>query len=378
MNILFLQSSSDLYGASKILVAVTALCRERSHNVTVVLSEHGQLSEKLIGSGVEVIILDLGVLRRKYMSISGVLNRAAATRKAFYSLKKICRERNIDLIYSNTTGVIAGTFVARSCGIRHIWHLHEIIEKPVLLFRIISRLLDQKQNRVIAVSMAVKKYWSKHVDPDRMTVLYNGIDHWLFTGKETSFRKELSISDDAVVIGMVGRVHPWKGQDYFFRIAGILKKEFPHAVFVSVGDAFPGNEYLYDKLDTIIREEELQDVVKQVRFREDIANVYHSFDIFILPSILPDPAPLVVTEAMASSLPVVITEQGGAMEMIEPGISGIVIPINEPEKAAALIAPLIIDKKKRTGMGQNAHKRIIEHFSRESFNKKIIDFIEQA
>lgn len=378
MNILFLHSSSDLYGASKILIAVTTLCQERSHHVTVVLSEDGALAEKLSLLDVEVIIIDLGILRRKYMNIGGILNRATTIRKAFYSLKKICSEKKIDLIYSNTTGVIVGTFVARACHVKHIWHLHEIIEKPFVLYRSLSSLLNQRQNHVIAVSNAVKKYWSKHIDPQRITVLYNGVDHWLFNNKETNFRKELSITNDAVVIGMMGRVHFWKGQDYFLRIASILHNEFPETIFVSVGDAFPGYEYLYDKLNAIIREEQLQDVVKQVPFREDIINVYNSFDIFILPSLLPDPAPAVVTEAMAAAIPTVITEQGGAMEMIEPGISGIVIPINDPAKAAERIAPLIRDKKTRTEMGQNAHQRILAHFSRDIFNKKIIELIEQT
>jgi glycosyltransferase involved in cell wall biosynthesis len=378
MNILFLHSSSDLYGASKILIAVAALCKEKSHQVTVVLSEKGALSEKLVETGAEVIIMDLGILRRKYMNITGMFNRGTAMMSAYHDLKKICRQKNIDLIYSNTTGVIVGTFLARKLRIKHIWHVHEILEKPFLLYRVLSRLLNQKQNRVLVVSMAVKKHWSKHVEPGRITVLYNGVDHWLFNDKETGFRKEFGISNEAVVIGMMGRVHPWKGQDYFLRIAGILHKQFPETIFVSVGDAFPGNEYLYDKLDTIIREEKLEQVVKQAHYREDILNIYNSFDIFILPSLLPDPAPAVVTEAMAASIPVVITEQGGAMEMIESGLSGIVIPINQPSIAAERIAALIRDKKARIEMGQNARERILSHFSRDIFNKKIIDFIEQA
>lgn len=377
MNILFLHSSSDLYGASKILIAVTALCKEKNHRVIVILSEDGPLSNKLSDLNVEVIILDLGILRRKYMSLGGMMNRGSTILKAFSHLKKLCREKKIDLIYSNTTGVIVGTFVARSTGIKHIWHLHEIIEKPVLLYRILCRLLNQKQNRVIAVSMAVKNYWCRYVNPSRITVLYNGVDYWQFSGKESGFRQELSIKPESVVIGMMGRVHYWKGQDYFFRIAGILHKEFPELVFVSVGDAFPGYEYLYDQLNSIIKEEQLENVVKQVPYREDIVNIYNSFDIFILPSILPDPAPAVVTEAMSAALPVIVTDQGGALEMIESGISGLVIPINEPSEAAERMKPLIRDKSKRIQMGQNASKRITEHFSRELFNKKIVTLIEQ-
>lgn len=378
MKLLFLQSSSDLYGASKILIAVTQLCKARGHEVTVVLSEDGPLAAALTEIGAEVIFLDLGILRRRYMNPAGLFDRTTTIFKAYRQLKKICRERKTDLIYSNTTGVVVGTWVARSLGIPHIWHVHEIIEKPALLFRGLSYLLNQRQNRVLVVSEAVKKHWTKHVSSDKVTVLYNGVDHWLFPPGESSFRAEQGIPADAVVVGMMGRVHFWKGQDYFFRIAGFLHRQFPGTVFVSVGDAFPGYEYLYDKLNAIITEEGLSGAVKQVHYRQDIANIYRSFDLFVLPSLLPDPAPAVVTEAMASGLPVVVTRQGGALEMIEENISGLVIPINEPEAAAAIIAPLLADAGKRRRMGEAARQRILDHFSREIFNQKIIDFIEQA
>jgi glycosyltransferase involved in cell wall biosynthesis len=261
MNILFLHSSSDLYGGSKILIAVTSLCKQRSHTVTVVLSEPGLLSDKLQVLGIEVIFTDLGILRRKYMNVPGMFNRAGAMLTAYHRIKQICREKQIDVLYSNTTGVIIGTFLARSLRIPHFWHVHEIIEKPVPLFRLIARLLNRRNNRVIAVSNAVKDHWSRYVDTDRITVLYNGVDHWLFEDPETTLRNELRISSDAVVLGMMGRVHFWKGQDYFMRIAGILHREFPDLFFVSVGDVFPGYEYLFDKLDTIIREEGLEAVI---------------------------------------------------------------------------------------------------------------------
>ena len=67
MHILFLHSSSDLYGASKILLAVTNLCKDRKHQVTVVLSEKGELSKKLIEQNCEVLIIDLSILYRHFM-----------------------------------------------------------------------------------------------------------------------------------------------------------------------------------------------------------------------------------------------------------------------------------------------------------------------
>jgi hypothetical protein len=117
MRILFLHSSSDLYGASKILLAINELCAKKGHEVTVVVSEDGPLVSKLKDLGATIVITDLGILRRQYLNPAGMLNRLVANFKAYNTLIKLCTSQKIDLIYSNTTGVIVGVFC--SSKIRH-------------------------------------------------------------------------------------------------------------------------------------------------------------------------------------------------------------------------------------------------------------------
>ena len=140
---------------------------------------------------------------------------------------------------------------------------------------------------------------------------------------------------------------------------------------------FAGYEYLHENINTLIGENHLQAHVTQLPFRADITNVYNALDIFILPSLLPDPAPLVVTEAMAAGLAVVATAQGGAMEMIENNVSGLLIPINNAAAAAKIIEPLIIQEAYRKNMGAQAKTRIQEKFSRTQFNEQIMACIEK-
>jgi len=114
MNILVLGASSDLYGGSKILSIVANILAEGKHNPIVVISETGPLVEELAKHNVEVKIIRLGILRRKYMSISGILNRITVTRSAWKALNSLIDDRKIDLIYSNTTGVFIGAFLAKN------------------------------------------------------------------------------------------------------------------------------------------------------------------------------------------------------------------------------------------------------------------------
>ena len=226
----------------------------------------------------------------------------------------------------------------------------------------ISWLLNRKGNEILAVSAAVKTHWQKLVAEDKIRVLYNGIDYELFENNQTTFRNELGIPENAIVMGMVGRVHYWKGQDYFLQIAGILHQSFPNLQFILVGDPFPGYEYLYGEMDKIIHQYQMASHIHIIGYREDIANIYQAFDIFVLPSQLPDPAPLVVTEAMSAGRAVVVTEQGGAMEMVVHQESGLHIPLHDAEKAATIIGQLISDEAFRTKLGQQAKQRIITHF----------------
>lgn len=377
MRILFLHSSSDLYGASKILLAINELCAKKGHQVTVVVSEDGPLVSKLKDLGATIIITDLGILRRQYLNPAGMLNRLVANFKAYTTLIKLCKTQQIDLIYSNTTGVIVGVFVAAKLGIRHLWHIHEIIEKPNLLFRILSRLINTKNNQAIAVSEAVKTHWTKYVQPNKIDVLYNGVDYWLFENTESNLRQSLNISHNTILIGMMGRVHFWKGQDYFVNIAGEIFKSYKNVHFLIVGDAFAGYEYLHDNINQLIEKHGLQGHVTQLPYRSDIANIYSALDIFILPSLLPDPAPAVVTEAMAAGLPVVATQQGGAVEMMENNVSGLLISINDAPSAAAIIEPLLMNETFRKDMGAQAKKRMQEKFSRTQFNEQIMACIEK-
>src|SRR6476661_9134095 len=169
---------------------------------------------------------------------------------------------------------------------------------------------------------------------------------------------------------MVGRVHYWKGQSYFLKIAASLSAKYPNARFIMVGDAFPGYEYLYKELEAIKTEFQLQDKVYDLGYRKDISYILNSLDIFVLPSVLPDPFPTVILEAMSLGKPVVATAHGGALEMVADQQTAVIIPVNEPEIAAELIGPLISDSSTRNQLGEAGRIRLQEKFSLAAFEDR--------
>jgi glycosyltransferase involved in cell wall biosynthesis len=375
MKILLLHSSSDVYGASKIFLGTVQLLKKRNHDVWVVLSEDGPLVKKLASAGATVLMVRLGILRRKYFNPLGIINRIATLLRARKQLQELIRKEKIELVYSNTTGVLAGAFAARNCGVRHIWHVHEIIENPFWLKQLLGHLMNRYAVGIIAVSEAVKQSWESVLPAERITVIQNGIDYSPYLEHEQTLTKELQLPTAAIVIGMVGRVHYWKGQSYFLKLAGQLHQKHPSLHFLLAGDAYPGYEYLYQEMQTQIETLQLSEVVHNLGFREDIPAVMQTIDLLLLPSQQPDPFPTVILEAMASAKPVIATQFGGAVEMIDAGITGDLMPADQVDTAVSVIESWL-DKNRLQAAGEAGRKRVLEKFSLEAWEHKMINYLE--
>jgi glycosyltransferase involved in cell wall biosynthesis len=370
-RILMLHSSSDLYGASKIFLISALLLRDAGHQVDVVLSEEGPLSDKLRKEGLEVSIIRLGILRRKYFNVKGLLNRARILRNAHSGIADLVKEKRINHIYSNTSAVLLGAWVSRSLKVFHTWHIHEIITKPRWLAAILGKIIGSSSDQIIVVSGAVKTFWSKYIPVKKLKVIYNGLHYGPYQDPIKLLRKELDINQDYLLIGMIGRVSHWKGQSYFLEIAGQLCQSYSNLVFIIVGDAFPGSEHLYEEMRLQIIKKGLEKRVHTLGFRSDIPEILAELDIFVLPSILPDPFPTVILEAMAAGKPIVATAHGGACEMVKENETGYLIPWENVSMAVTKMIPLIDDGKLRRAMGKSGRERVLEHFSLEAFRRNM-------
>ncbi|WP_128548359.1 glycosyltransferase family 4 protein [Larkinella soli] len=377
-SILVLHSSSDLYGASKILLTTLQFLKKKNFHVVVVLSEDGPLAAEIQKIGYRVEIVKLGILRRKYFSVSGLINRFQAIQKAKRFLIDLVKTERIDVIYSNTSAVLVGALTAKACNVRHVWHVHEIIPSPKVFVRFIGFMLNHFSDKVIVVSDVVRNYWKKYVADEKIVTVYNGIDYSEFLKDSTSLRAELGVGQDTILIGMIGRIHYWKGQEYFIDMASHLSKKYPNAKFVLVGDAFPGYEYLYDNLKNKIQAENIGHLVENLGYRTDIPNIMNGFDVFVLPSILPDPFPTVILEAMASGKPVVATNHGGATEMVDHAKTGVLIPWNDSQKAVSMFEEIIRNSKLRERMGQQARQRVLHRFSLKQYEENFLNVIDST
>ena len=377
MRILLLHSSSDLYGASKIFLQTVQILKGQGHTCFVVVSSKGPLVEKLKQVDIPVIVINLGIIRRKYFTPLGIINRINKWRKASIFLNNYISKNGIEFVYANTTAVLLGAYLANKNKIKHIWHVHEIIEKPRFLFRFIQWIMKHYTTKIICVSKAVQDHWIKN-SPSLQTkiqIIYNGIGP-IEKSTSINFKTHYEIPKEAIVIGMAGRVHFWKGQQYFLQIAKQLLQQnlntnhTPPIYFIITGDAFPGYEYLVDEILAFIKENILSDRIFYTGFEDQMDKFYSTIDLLILPSQLPDPLPTVVLEAMQYGIPVVATAQGGALEMIIENETGIFIPLDDVSAATNSIYNLL-ENRDQIKMKQKCIERVNTNFSATVFDNNI-------
>lgn len=376
-NVLFLQSSSEHYGSGKIILQVLRVYQNQGFQPVVVLTGSGPIEEDLKRSKISYHIQNLGILRRKYVNPIGLANRISKNLKAYQFLKKLHRQYQFELVYSNTLAVVVGAYWAKRKQIPHCWHIHEILPGPAPLVKWLSNLLDQTTPAPIAVSQSVGNHWGSMLKKSEIEVIPNGIPYGEFLEAKGKLKEELGLSQETLLIGMVGRINPGKGQLFFLEIAQSLLKSHSNLHFVLVGDPFPGYEPILEEIKQEIINKKLETRVSYLGFRKDIPELMDSLDIFVLPSVLPDSFPTVILEAMAASKPVVATRSGGASEMVLEGETGFLIPIAEVEAGAKALGQLIRDKKLRIEMGQAGRARVLKEFSLEAFEVKIKNHLWQ-
>jgi len=374
--VLFIHSSSDLYGSDRSLLRTVKIVDPGRRPVHVVLPYHGPLVAALREVHATVIVRDLGVMRRASFTLTGVAGYLFRSLTGIIFLLRFFRRNHITLVHSNTTAIMAGGIAALVARIPHIWHVREIILQPRIVRHWIAWLLARCSTRVVAVSASVRE----HLCADRpelgsrTLVIHNGIDVDAFAGGDRqAVRARLGIGRHDVLIGMLGRRGSWKGEELFLDVACKVTTKAGNAYFFTAGDPFRGKEEREVSFQALVENAGLGRKFIVEGFRTDVRDVLAGLDMFVLTSRLPDPFPTTVLEAMAASLPVVANAHGGVREMIQDGVNGYLVTPNEAGEMSERLLTLIRDEALRRSMGESARRRVSTEFGFENYRRRIVD-----
>jgi len=225
--------------------------------------------------------------------------------------------------------------------------------------RRVLQILTPQIDQLIAVSRAIE---AKIRDEGRtgapVRLIYNGVD--LGRYDETlpccTFREQYGIEPDAVVVGVVARLEPEKGHPTLLEAWPAVLHAVPNATLLVVGE---GSRHVeLEQLAALLR------IAHRVVFtgrRDDVPEVTAALDVAVLPSYR-EAQGLSILEAMALSRPVVASRVGGIPEVIENGVSGLLVPPHDPEALAGAIIRLLKDHPLADMIGRAGHDVVHERF----------------
>jgi glycosyltransferase involved in cell wall biosynthesis len=241
---------------------------------------------------------------------------------------------------------------------------------------VLGRISGFNANTVVAVSEFVRRrdleVWQ--IPPERIVTIYNGFP--VGPNRSPDRRQthhELGIAEERPIIACACRAAMHKGVDYLFRAFDRLMGS--HAL-----DNRPVLVYLGDGpyMNTLIR------IHSELSCRRDIllggyrpraVELLKDADLFVVPSIWEDAFPSAVLEPMSRGIPVIASDVGGIPEMIEDGVSGLLVPPADEENLATALEQLLSDPEHRLRIGAAARRRVAQSFPPERQVERIINLL---
>lgn len=200
----------------------------------------------------------------------------------------------------------------------------------------------------------------------KLTLLGNGIDLDRFTvdtsGVErAALRDALGIPSDAVVVGAVGRLVIEKGYVELLEAWDRVRRVHPEAVLVVVG---PDDDAKADALPSELVERGRAAGVRFLGMRDDVEDLYQAMDLYVLASHR-EGFPRSAMEAAACGLPIVATDIRGCRQVVDDGVTGVLVTVRDPVALADALVDLIGDPDRRGAMASAAVRRARERFDQQ-------------
>jgi glycosyltransferase involved in cell wall biosynthesis len=386
LRVLYVDHTASLGGGEIALLGLVRHLDRTRFTPVVVLFSDGPLRQQLIDVGAEVYLVPLSpeVINTRKDSLGGkslLKLKAVWTSGRFaVKLRKLIHEWRIDLVHTNSLKAdIIGGVAARLARKPLLWHVRDRIQDdylPPLVARVFRRLAKWLPDCVIANSAATLQTLA--LTTNEMTAaIHSGVDFGsrvsvvVHDGTLERSTRHAANPDHAPVLGLVGRISPWKGQHIFIRAASQVRQRFPRARFQIIGAAlFDEAEYekfIRDQVTSMA----MQDVIEFTGWRDDIPEVISKLDVLVHASVVGEPFGQVVIEGMAASKPVIATNGGGVPEIVRDGETGFLVPMGDADAMADAMARLLENPEMAAQMGEKGRQRVRDHFTIQSTARKV-------
>lgn len=352
LRVVYLDHVARLSGGELALLGLLRAVRDEV-DARVVLGEDGPLADRLRQEGIAVEVLALEPrlrdVRRRSVRGAGLDPRVLAPLPVYVlRLARRLRELEPDLVHTNSLkSALYGGLAGRLARVPVVWHGRDRISADYLprtavrLVRLAARILP---SAIVANSAATLATLPRR---RRAAVVHNPVE-----APELPPRP----GEAPLTIGILGRLAPWKGQHVFLEAFAAAFRGGEARARV-VGGALFGEEEYERTLHEQARRLGIAEQVEFRGFREDVWAELAELDVLVHSSTVPEPFGQVVLEGMAAGLPVVAAKAGGPAELIDDGVSGLLVPPGNPAALAAALAVLATDAGLRLRLGEAARER---------------------
>jgi glycosyltransferase involved in cell wall biosynthesis len=313
-----------------------------------------------------------------------VLDTTLETWAGRVNMARFVRRENVQVVYFTDRPLWSLSYaVLRMVGVRKIIvhdHASGIRSVPRGLRRALKRFLVNLPGVAADVVVAVSDYVAQRdrvvalLPPAKIRRIWNGLDPTRPAGALPDVRTLLNLSPETVVIGAACRATPEKGVGVLFEAFGRLTAPASTAcVLVYIGT---GPEI--EKLAELRRSLQCRDRIHMLGYLPDAASLLRTADVCVVPSVWQDAFPLAVLEMMAYARPVVAARVGGVPEMIEDGVSGMLVAPNDASALATALERVVSDRALREALGRAARERTSRLFTLDRQISEMLDTFQDA
>jgi glycosyltransferase involved in cell wall biosynthesis len=360
-----------------------ALVEQGVHAIVLLPNEPGNAAKRLRSAGIDVLTMPLHRLRATPRPLAHI-RLAARFWPEVQAIRKVIRERDIDVVQINGLVNPHGAIAARLEGVPVVWQLLDT-RPPMVLRRAMMPLVTRLADVVMTTGRAVARvHPGAEALGDRLHVYFPPVDQVSFDPSlvdRGAARSEFGFAPEDRVLGSVGNLNPQKGHEYLIRAAAIARGRQASVRVLIVGashDTHRGYEESLRRLSTELGLVVGHDLVF-AGSQADVRAALAAMDVFALSSVPhSEGAPTVVQEAMMMGLPVVATDVAAVPEVVEHGVTGYVVPPLDPQAIADAALRLVGDAALREGMGRAGRQRALECFSLETCAQIYVEAYDYA
>lgn len=363
IKVLHLADTSDLGGGETYLFLLADHLPRDRYVLSVLCPSEGLLSERLRKIGIPVIPLE----------IPRLFSPAAMLR-----LIRLFRQHQPDIVQShgarpNLYAALAGRWVQVPIIVSTMHNsLYDYPISPVRrsLYLLGERLTFALSDRMVCVAEALAQDLIERSgrDPRKVQVIHNGVDLKAFDPQNvdrSKARREFGLEDETPLIGIIGRMTPQKGHLDLLTALVQIKGAIPTVKALIVGDG-----PLRAELVQYARAHSLEDCCVFTGMREDMPTIMGALDVVALPS-RSEGLPFILLEAMAMGKATVATRVNGVSEVVEDGVTALLVPPRTPDMLAQAVISLLTNRELGSRLGAAARRQVEERFGLDRMMREV-------